>query len=186
MKFNLFPKIIGRLVCTASFWLLVALACSAQSYHQLTADDFRGPVGNISMGVIAYTNCTIDFQYVPHQQKGYYRLDFDIRLLLNNDKCWIDMRRVTSAEMLAKILKHEQGHYIISYMEQQELIRTVGRTVFYDDYQYAARTIFNRVDAKYKQLNLDYDADTNHMLNREQQQSWNAYFEKQLAFMPPG
>jgi predicted secreted Zn-dependent protease len=135
--------------------------------------------------VIAYTNCTIDFQYQAHPQRGYYRLDFNIRLLLNNNKSWMDKDRVTSAEMLAEILKHEQGHYTIAYMEQQELRRTVARTVFHDDYQYEARNIFDRIDAKYKQLNLDYDADTNHMRNRDQQQSWDAYFKKQLEFMPP-
>jgi hypothetical protein len=186
MKFILFPKTIGRLVCTAAFWLSVTSFCSAQSYHQLTNDDFQGRTGNISMGVIAYTNCSIDFQYVANKQNGYYRLDFDIRLILNNNKSWIDRRRVTSDEMLTQILKHEQGHYTIAFMEQQELIRTVGRTVFHEDYQSEARAIFNRIDTKYKQLNLDYDADTHHMLNREQQQSWDAYFQKQLEFMPPG
>ncbi len=97
----------------------------------------------------------------------------------------MDKRRVTSQEMLAEILKHEQGHYIIAFMEQQELLRTVSKTVFYADYQYTAKNIFDRIDAKYKQLNQDYDADTNHMLNRTQQQSWDAYFKKRLAYMPP-
>jgi len=174
------------MVCFATIWLSFTSFCSAQGYHQLTNDDFRGNIGNISMGVIANTNCTIDFKYVAHQQNGYYRLDFDIRLVLNNNKSWIDRRRVTSAEMLNQILKHEQGHYTVAFMEQQELIRTVSRTVFHEDYQSEARRIFNRIDAKYKQLNLDYDAATRHMLNREQQQSWDAYFEKQLEFMPPG
>ena len=71
-------------------------------------------------------------------------------------------------------------------MEQQELQRTVGKTVFYADYQYQASNIFDRIDAKYKQLNLDYDTDTRNSTNREQQRSWDAYFEKKLAYMPPG
>ncbi len=41
----------------------------------------------------------------------------------------MDKRKVTSPEMLAEILKHEQGHYIIAYMEQQELIRTVSKNL---------------------------------------------------------
>jgi predicted secreted Zn-dependent protease len=92
---------------------------------------------------------------------------------------------VRSTEMLTEILKHEQGHYNIAYLEQQELLRTVGMTVFYDDYLYKAKDILRRVDAKYKQLNVDYDEDTNHMLNREQQRNWDAYFRKQLEFLPP-
>jgi len=186
MRLILGPKIIGRLLGTAITCLFVVPYCSAQGYHQLTADDFQGRTGNISMGVIAYTNCTIDFQYLAHKQKNYYLLDFDIRLILNKDKSWIDMRRVTSDAMLNEILKHEQGHYMIAFMEQQELRRTLGKTVFRDDYKYTAQDIFNRIDAKYKKLNVDYDADTQHMLNREQQHSWDLYLNKQLEFMPPG
>jgi hypothetical protein len=70
-------------------------------------------------------------------------------------------------------------------MEQQELLRTVGRTVFHSDYQRVAQEIFDRIDAKYKQLNMDYDYDTRHMIDRKQQKSWNVYFDKQMAYMPP-
>jgi len=87
--------------------------------------------------------------------------------------------------MLAEVLRHEQGHYTIAYMEQQELLRTVSKTIFYANYQSAAQSIFNRIDAKYKQLNIDYDIDTQHMQNRTQQQSWDAYFKKRLTYMPP-
>ena len=71
-------------------------------------------------------------------------------------------------------------------MEQQEILRTVSRVVFHDDYKSVAINIFNRIDAKYRQLNLDYDADTQNSTNREQQRSWDAYFQKRLASMPPG
>jgi predicted secreted Zn-dependent protease len=86
--------------------------------------------------------------------------------------------------MLAEVLKHEQGHYNIAYMEQQELLREVGRTRFEADYQNRAQEIFDRIDAKYKQLNLDYDEDTQHMTNRLQQISWDKYFQRKLEYMP--
>jgi hypothetical protein len=159
-------------------------ATKAQSYHQLTIDDFQGIPNRDREGVIAYTNCTIDFRYEAHRERNYYRLDFDIILLLNNNKSWMDKRRVTSDEMLDEILRHEQGHYLIAYLEQQELLRTVSKTVFYSNYQAVAKNIFDRIDAKYKQLNYNYDEDTRHMLNRTQQQAWNAYFKKQLDYMP--
>ncbi len=161
--------------------LLSCAAASAQPFRSLTANDFQGaPVYN-GAGVIAYTNCTIDFQYQAHRKHNYYVLNFNIRLIMNNNRSWLDRSRVTSAAMLAEILKHEQGHYNIAYLEQQELLRVVAKTVFYDDYQRVAQDIFNRVDAKYKQLNRDYDDDTNHMTNRVQQHSWDVFFEKQLS-----
>ncbi|MGZ3813174.1 MAG: DUF922 domain-containing protein [Mucilaginibacter sp.] len=159
-------------------------AASAQPYRQLTVNDFEGTPRSHT-AVIAYTNCTIDFRYEAHRKNGYYLLDFNIRLNMNRDKSWMDRSRITSQEMLAEILKHEQGHYTIAYMEQQELQRTVADTRFGADYQYRAQEIFDRIDAKYKQLNHDYDEDTGHMTNRVQQNSWDAYFRKRLEYMPP-
>jgi len=104
---------------------------------------------------------------------------------MNRNRSWMNRRMIKSQEQLAEILRHEQGHYTIAYMEQQELLRTVGKTVFYANYRQQAQEIFDRIDAKYKQLNLDYDADTEHMVNRVQQASWNAYFDKKLTYMPP-
>ena len=173
-----------RLICLAAVWLFAENNTSAQAYHQLTIDDFRG-APHPEQGKVAYTNSSINFHYEAHRERNYYSLAFDIRLTLNNYKSWMDKQRITSNEMLAEVLKHEQGHYIIAFMEQQELLRTVRKTVFYADYQAVAQNIFNQIDAKYRQLNIDYDADTNHMLNRVQQQSWDAYFKKRLEYMPP-
>jgi hypothetical protein len=174
---------VVRWVVTLVFGF-TAFSGMAQPYRTLTADDFRGIPGN-GGEVVAYTNCSIDFKYQARRERNYYLLNFDIELAMNSNKSWIDRRQITSSAMLAEVLRHEQGHYIIAYMEQQELLRTVTKTVFYGDYQAQAAAIFNRIDAKYKQLNHDYDEDTQHMVNRQQQQSWNAYFKKRLEYAPP-
>jgi len=160
------------------------VAVHAQPYRLLTVNDFGGSPHRNS-GVIAYTNCSIDFKYEAYKKNGYYQLNFNISLKVNRDRSWIDRSNVTSSDMLAEILKHEQGHYIIAYLEQQELFREVGKTVFGADYQYRAQEIFDRIDAKYKQLNQDYDEDTQHMTNRVQQNSWDKYFQRKLEYMPP-
>ncbi len=169
-----------RLICVAILWLSFSVA-DAQPYHRLTIDDFQGIPGTNNDGTIAYTNCYLEFGYIAKKEKNYYVLDFTIRLAVDNDKSWMDKKNVTTAEMLAEILKHEQGHYNIAYLEQQEILRTVSKTVFYADYKAVAKDIFDRIDAKYQQLNLDYDEGTQHMTNREQQHSWDVYFRTRLG-----
>ncbi len=93
---------------------------NAQSYHQLTMNDFEGIPRTKNGSIIAYTNCSIDFRYMANKEKNYYRLDFNIQLTLNHNKSWMDKQKISSAEMLSEILKHEQGHYLIAYLEQQE------------------------------------------------------------------
>jgi ribosome assembly protein YihI (activator of Der GTPase) len=64
-------------------------------------------------------------------------------------------------------------------------LREVGKTRFEANYQNHAQEIFDRIDAKYQQLNKDYDEDTEHMTNRIQQNSWDVYFGRKLEYMPP-
>jgi predicted secreted Zn-dependent protease len=158
---------------------------SAQQFHQLTVNDFAGAPRVNTRGVVAYTNCTIDFKYQANRVNSGYILNAFVKLMLNTEKSWIDKSRITSTQILAEVINHEQGHYNIAYMEQQELLREIGKTRFSRNYQYEAMNMFNRIDAKYKQLNTDYDDDTQHMTNRVQQHSWDVYFQKQLRYMPP-
>lgn len=172
-----------RVAFTAAMLLMRTWVLSAQPYRQLTLDDFGG-APHRGTPTIAYTHCSIDFKYTAMRKEGYYLLNFDIRLEMNKDQSWIDRARITSAQMLTEILDHEQGHYIIAYFEQQELLRIVGKTRFGSDYKERAQEIFDRIHGKYEQLTLDYDEDTNHSQNRIQQQSWDKYFLKRLRYMP--
>jgi hypothetical protein len=181
MKRNLLGLICAMVLCLPALQKV-----SAQGeYQKLTPDDFLGVPHSNGDGVVAYTNCTIDFHYEAHAKDNYYLLNFNIKVTMNKNCSWMNHNMIRSQAQMAEIMKHEQGHYNIAYMEQQELLRTVGKTVFYSNYQQQAQAIFDRIDAKYKQLNLDYDADTGHMVNRVQQASWNTYFDRKLAYMPP-
>lgn len=180
MKRNI-VKVIGP---AAMCVLMMIAPASAQSFHQLTANDFLGTPRANAGGVVAYTNCTIDYRYQARREGRGYRLNFNIRLILNNNKSWLDRSRVNTPQQLSEILKHEQGHYTIAFLEQQELLRIVSNTRFSNNYNYEAMAIFNRIDAKYKQLNADYDEDTAHMTDRKQQHSWDVYFQQKLKFLP--
>jgi hypothetical protein len=169
----------GLLICTISR----AFAQEGE-YRQLTISDFRG-TPRPSAGSIAYTNCTIDFHYHAVGEDGNYQLTFDVRVVMEREKSWIDKRRVTSDRMLTEVLKHEQGHYNIAFMEQQEILREAARTRFTSNYKAQASGLFNRIHAKYEHLNANYDEDTQHMLDATQQHSWDVYFQRRLAYMPP-
>jgi hypothetical protein len=171
----------GRLIYATLLLLLISAAVSAQPFRKLTTDDFRGVPNPGNTEEVAITNCTIEYSYTARRENNYYVLSFNIKLIMNADQSWMDWHRITTPAIRAEILKHEQGHYNISYMEQQELLRTVSHTVFRENYQYVANAIFDRIEAKYRQLNLDYDNDTQNSMNKVQQHSWDAYFARTLS-----
>lgn len=166
----------GLLLC------FFAMTAYGQPYKRLTAADFRGVPQTNSIQV-AYTHCSITYTYDARPAHGYYMLRFHVKLLMDRDLSWMDRKRISSPEMMAEILKHEQGHYNIAYLEQQELLRTVSHTVFHADYQREAQYIFDRISSKYKQLNAEYDDDTQHSANRAEQRKWDARLAKALGHM---
>jgi hypothetical protein len=173
-----------KAACTAVVFIFSLFAAKAQSYHYLTVNDFQGSPEH-GGNTIAHTHCYIDLKYDVSKKRGYYELHFYVTLEMNKEQSWIDHSRITSHAMLEEILKHEQGHYTIAYFEQQELLREFSRTRFAEDYESVVKAIFDRIHEKYRRLTLDYDEDTAHSMNRIQQASWDKYFDKRLAYMPP-
>ncbi|MFD2148496.1 DUF922 domain-containing protein [Mucilaginibacter antarcticus] len=166
--------------------LNIANPAAAQPYRQLTTSDFRGTPRPGANGAIAHTKCSINFRYEGVGQGNSFRLVSNVSLMVDPYYSWIDLKRVTSPKQLDRILNHEQGHYMISYMEQQELTRQVNRLTFDAyNYKYQASNLFNRIHAKYEELNRNYDAGTQNMRDEEQQRSWDVYFKKRLTFAPP-
>ena len=173
-----------KLTYTLVFILAGICPVKAQPYRQLTTDDFQGRPRNYG-DVVAETACSISLRYDVHARNNYYQLTFYVTLEVDREKSWLDRDIRNSPAKLAEILKHEQGHYTISYMEQQELLRTFDRTRFDENYKDEVNEIFERVHSRYQQLNRDYDDDTGHSRNLVQQASWDKYFRRKMAYMPP-
>lgn len=175
-----------RMAMAVAFVIVCINGAMAQDYRRLTAADFQGTPRPRMFGNIAYTNCTINFHYeVNRQNRNDYRLSAIVTLTMNRDRSWLDNRNITTKKTLDEILNHEQGHYAIAYMEQQEILRQINRTRFGANYRQQAQALFDRIDAKYKQLNDNYETDTRNMQDRTQQRSWDVYFQKRLTYMPP-
>jgi hypothetical protein len=173
----MYPKTV-RVICVIAFCVIGMCSAKAQ-FRQLNINDFQGQPqkGNN----IAYTNCSLDFSYQPVMVRGYYQLTFNIHVVMNKNRSWLDRNRITSSDMLTEVLKHEQGHYNLAFLMQQEMLRVFGNTRFGSNYEQQVNTIFSRIKNKYQQLNNDYDEDTNHMQDRKQQNSWDLFFNQQLG-----
>ncbi|QQL49557.1 DUF922 domain-containing protein [Mucilaginibacter ginkgonis] len=169
-----------RVICVIAVVFFAGLrSVNAQAYRQLSSFDFKGTP--MPGGYIAYTNCSIDYTYQPVWMDGYYKLKINVNVQVNKNRSWIDRSRVNNPEMLAEVLKHEQGHYIFAYMMQQEMMDAGNKMRFGNDYDKQVSLVLNRIKNKYKQLNDDYDDDTEHMTNHVQQKSWDMYFRQSLG-----
>jgi hypothetical protein len=179
-------RFVGVMCAVALMLCFNNLIMAQGAYRQLTAADFGGIPRPGDNNAIAHTKCSINFRYEGSGQGDNFKLNFDVRLMVDRSRSWIDRTQVTDNKQLARILSHEQGHYTISYMEQQELLRMINRTRFDENYYRSqASDLFNRIHTKYQELNANYDVDTQNMRDATQQHSWDVYFQKRLMYMPP-
>lgn len=151
----------------------------AQSYHRLAASDFAGipPAGN---GDIAYTNCYVGYSYDVSRHNSNYVITFNVQFTLNTNKSYIRLDQVKDREMLQQILRHEQGHYNIAYLLKCEAYSVLTHHRYTANYQAEIINLFKQVEAKYHRINTDYEYQTQHMLNTQNQDKWNTWFANQL------
>ncbi|WP_462264098.1 DUF922 domain-containing protein [Mucilaginibacter sp.] len=160
--------------------LLYSSALLAQGWRQLTVDDFGGQPPGSSSAYIAYTNCQVSYSYDARVRNGRYVLTFFVNMNMNQQKSWMNKAQVMQSGKLEQVLAHEQGHYNIAYLEQQELLQAFNQARYGADYQQQVNQIFSSIDQKYRNLNQDYEQDTMHMLDRDGQNQWNVWFKQQV------
>ncbi len=151
----------------------------AQSYHRLAARDFNG-TPPAAHGDIAYTNCHVDFTYQVIHHNNNYDITFDVELNMDNNSSYIRLDQVNSREQLQQILRHEQGHYNIAYLLKCEAYNVLSHHHYTSNYQREIDYLFRQVESKYQKMNADYENMTDHMLNSQNQDKWNAWFSRQI------
>ncbi|MBL7701650.1 MAG: DUF922 domain-containing protein [Ferruginibacter sp.] len=143
----------------------------------LTWNDFKGePDMNSSHDALTFWN--IDYGLKNIRQKGDTMKigEFTVTLSLEGDQCWIKPQKKSE-----RLLKHEQGHFDIGLICQHEIINTLNNTVFFKaDFQQKINSIFSSLLNKYQSLGRQYDKETNHSINQQSQDTWNAFFDKEL------
>jgi hypothetical protein len=95
--------------------------------------------------------------------------------VLKNDS-WVRPDKKSS-----ELLEHEQGHFDFAILCSIEFKKVVKSTTFLKiNYSQKIDSLFKVTLNKYKQMEIQYDIETNHMLNRSKQAEWNKTLETML------
>jgi hypothetical protein len=102
---------------------------------------------------------------------------FEVTLELDPSKSWAKSDKVSD-----ELLAHEQGHFNIGILCMREVLSVVNKmTLTKTDYADAIRNVYGEIMRKYNEMNVQYDSETDHFKNKEQQQKWNALLAEKLA-----
>jgi hypothetical protein len=143
----------------------------------LTWADFTGTIDKSSehdantYWKIKYGFTGVGFKGDTAKLQGLY-----VKLELDKDHSWVKQNKATD-----NLLKHEQGHFDTGLLCLQELIDRLNNTVFFKaDFMEKIKTAFSGILAKYTQMGITYDTETNHSKNEQQQDKWNIFFAQSL------
>ncbi|MCL4641312.1 MULTISPECIES: DUF922 domain-containing protein [Olivibacter] len=171
-------------ICSLSLLLFATVLSScnkanAQGYRQLTISDFKGKADPKSP-FISHVKLRIGYQSTTLKRVDSYQVTFHVFLDINPRESWIKFDKIKTPEVLAEVLNHEQGHFKIGLLMQHELISRLNARKYTSHYKQEAATLFNKVSNKYQAMQLRYDAETEHMMNRAQQAIWDKKLNRSI------
>ncbi|MGQ0738700.1 MAG: DUF922 domain-containing protein [Bacteroidota bacterium] len=168
--------ITALLIIVGSFlYAQVVVINGEQTNRQLTWNDFRGAPDPASSH-FAYTYWNIFYKYDAFDFKGdtaKWKVIISVELGSNS---WKRKDKVTDT-----LLRHEQGHFNIGILCAMEIQEKADKTVFFrHDYQLRLVALIKEVIEKYRNVELQYDKETEHFFNRKQQWKWDNFFSAKL------
>ncbi|MFL6467027.1 MAG: DUF922 domain-containing protein [Pyrinomonadaceae bacterium] len=134
--------------------------------------DFTGEADRSSPRY-AYTYWMTTYSFPSPSFRGdKVRVKIAVRLFLDPTS-WVrpDKRSV-------RLLNHERGHYRLGRICAKDIEETINSTDFSrDNYRKEIDALYWKIIEKYVVLNKQYDSDTDHYLNVEQQIFWDRRLE---------
>jgi len=143
----------------------------------LTWKDFTGQPGKSGYDANTYWKINYSFSGISFKGDTALLQGLSVKLELDKDQSWVK----TGKESL-DLLKHEQGHFDMGIICQNEIIEQFKKAVLLKmDYQQKLKNIFSDILTKYIMMGLKYDKETDHFKNRDNQKKWDDFFATQLT-----
>ncbi|MBX7171229.1 MAG: DUF922 domain-containing Zn-dependent protease [Pyrinomonadaceae bacterium] len=130
--------------------------------------DFSGKIDQTSPWD-AVTNWTTLYSFAaPNFEGDKARVTITVRLFLKSDS-WTKPNKQTP-----RLLEHERGHFNIGRICADEIESTINTMSFdRNNYHKQIDEVYWKIIEKYKEINAQYERETDHYKNIEQQKKWN-------------
>ena len=142
--------------------------------NKLRWSDFAGPIDETSK-YWARTNWRVAYKYKAFFRKDTVTVDLIATPVLKATS-WVLPDKKSD-----ELLVHEQGHFDFGLLVAAEFEKAIKSTVLLrSDYSQKISFIFNSIIGNVKQLEIQYDEETNHMKNKKEQLRWNTKISEML------
>ena len=143
------------------------------NYRRLSWDDFRGNTPPQTDDA-ALSTTYVGFSY----SKTGSTINYNIECKFQKSRSW---GRVKTDY----ILKHEQGHFDIAEIFARKLNKEVKEYLSKSSNHAGLNPIYTKLMNEKREMQEDYDTETNHSINKAKQAEWNKKIEEMLNELDP-
>lgn len=145
-----------------------------QAERKLTWEDFRG-VPNRLDSYVASTNSGVSFSFSYKEDETGRSIDYTVQSNFYPQLSWYRPERVNDY-----ILAHEQTHFDISELHARKLRKALDGVKEAADFREQAETVYNQIEMERRNMQLQYDRETDHSNIREEEYRWRQFVNEQL------
>lgn len=171
------------------FSLLLVFGMSTATFAQKTSkdmirwsekrplqwSDFKGPVDK-NTDHVASTNSGVQYGYSWSQRGNDFTINFEIFAFFTPKDSWSIKNKQSDY-----ILKHEQLHFDITELYARKLKKAFTEFKFTSkNYERETNRLFTENNKARQEMQTRYDEETNHSINKKEQEEWNEFVAKEL------
>lgn len=143
----------------------------------LTWEDFQAPVDKRS-SFQANTNAGLSYSWGVRNENGIVSLQYEVLSFFNPHLSW-----VVPTSKSEYLLSHEQLHFDITELHARKLRQHLAQ-VSIDELGKNPKEVLNsfytKVEKERTAMQLNYDKETNHSLNKEAEAKWQQFVKTEL------
>jgi hypothetical protein len=165
------PFAITAFICFSTILIYGQQSIRWNENKQLTWEDFTGKVNDSSK---FDAECFAEIRY---EYRFFYPgvFQFDVYANFDRNNSWSRKEMQTPA-----LLKHEQMHFNIAQLFAEKLRDDFENFNYSANYNDQIRLLFIRREQEYRQMQEQYDEETNHSLRTVKQKEWEDFIFGEL------
>ncbi len=128
--------------------------------------DFQGSVlENVPMHAMTASGLNVASTIGQSANEG--SIELNIGAIFSRKLSWTD------GQNKERLLNHERMHFAITEWTKRQFIQALKNYPFTRNFKQEFEDLYNQYNDLHAQLQEDYDQETNHSTNLEEQQEWN-------------
>ena len=141
---------------------------------QLTWNDFKAKP-EAGANFVASTNSGMSFSFSYSEKNGKRTMEYKVACNFYPELSWFKPGQVSEY-----ILKHEQSHFDISELHTRILRKRIEETTFSKQIKKEIEALYQETERERRKMQNDYDLESNHSKNKEEEYRWRAKVAKEL------